>query len=200
MPGADQPKTARLEPNVLRRMSHCGSDRRPRNVPPKHSHTTRRRNTMRRFTIIAGLATALAMLTAAVAIAAVNWTISLKPGASYPRATGSSQFQSQGSQRELQVEVEHLKALAGKQVNIFVNGTKWASPTVSSLGIAQGVSRSVPAAGPRRSPRAENAPRARAGRRGRGCERSSSRDAAPRPSGRSSNPARAAEAPRTAAG
>jgi len=92
---------------------------------------------MRRFTIIAGLATALAMLTAAVAIAAVNWTISLKPGASYPRATGSSQFQSQGSQRELQVEVEHLKALAGKQVNIFVNGTKWASPTVSSLGIAQ---------------------------------------------------------------
>jgi len=63
-------------------------------------------------------------------------TITLKPGA-YLKATGSSQYQSQGSQRELQVEVEHLKSLTGQHVNIFVNGNKWASPRVSSLGIAQ---------------------------------------------------------------
>ena len=92
---------------------------------------------MRRFTIIAAIASALAVLATGVAIAAVNWTVTLKPGTSYPKATGTSQYQSQGSQRELQVEVEHLKSLAGQRVNVFVNGSKWASPKVSSLGIAQ---------------------------------------------------------------
>lgn len=92
---------------------------------------------MRRFMMISGIATALAVLATAVAVAAVNWTIALKPSTSYPKATGSSQYQSQGSQRELQVEVDHLKSLTGQHVNVFVNGTKWASPTVSSLGIAQ---------------------------------------------------------------
>jgi hypothetical protein len=92
---------------------------------------------MRRVTMITAIAAALAILASAVAIAAVNWTITLKPSTSYPKATGSSQYQSQGSQRELQVEVEHLKALAGQHVNVFVNGSKWASPAVSSLGIAQ---------------------------------------------------------------
>ena len=92
---------------------------------------------MRRFTMITAIAAALAVVATAVAIAAVNWTITLKPSTSWPKATGSSQYQSQGSQRELQVEVEHLKALAGQHVNVFVNGSKWASPAVSSLGIAQ---------------------------------------------------------------
>jgi hypothetical protein len=92
---------------------------------------------MRRFTMITAIAAALAVVATAVAIAAVNWTITLKPSASYPKATGTSQYQSQGSQRELQVEVENLKPLAGQHVNVFVNGSKWASPTVSSLGIAQ---------------------------------------------------------------
>lgn len=92
---------------------------------------------MRRAIMISGIAAALAVLASAVAIAAVNWTITLKSSTSYPNATGSSQYQSQGSQRELQVEVEHLRSLAGQHVNIFVNGSKWASPTVSSLGIAQ---------------------------------------------------------------
>ena len=92
---------------------------------------------MRRFTIVTGLAALLAVLVAGVAIAAVNWTVPLKAGAAYPAATGSSQYQSQGTQRELQVEADHLKSLAGKHVNIFVNGSRWASPTVSSLGVAQ---------------------------------------------------------------
>ena len=92
---------------------------------------------MRRFTMITGVAAAIAVLATAVAVAAVNWTITLTPGGAYPSATGSSQYQSQGAQRELQVEVEHLKALAGQRVTVFVNGSKWASPMVSSLGIAQ---------------------------------------------------------------
>ena len=92
---------------------------------------------MRRFTIVTAIAGALALLATAVAIAAVNWAITLKQGTSYPRATGSSQYQSQGSQRELQVEVDHLKSLAGQHVKVFVNGSKWARPKVSSLGIAQ---------------------------------------------------------------
>jgi hypothetical protein len=92
---------------------------------------------MRRFTIVTGLAGLLAILATGVAVAAVNWTIALKPGPVYPTATGNSQYQSQGAQRELQVEVDHLKTLAGKKVNVFVNGSRWASPIVSSLGVAQ---------------------------------------------------------------
>jgi hypothetical protein len=92
---------------------------------------------MRRFTIVTGLAGLLAVLATGVAIAAVNWTVPLKSGTAYPAASGTSQYQAQGTQRELQVEVDHLKTLAGKHVNVFVNGSRWASPAVSSLGVAQ---------------------------------------------------------------
>ena len=30
--------------------------------------------------------------------------------------------------------MQHIAVLAGKHVNVFVNGNKWASPVVSSLG------------------------------------------------------------------
>ena len=30
--------------------------------------------------------------------------------------------------------MQHVRALAGKRVNVFVNGIKWTSPRVSSLG------------------------------------------------------------------
>ena len=94
---------------------------------------------MRRTTIIAALV-AVAALFASFAPAAsasgtaVNRQIALKGSSSFPNATGSAQYQASGGQRELQVEVDHIKVLAGKHVNVFVNGSKWASPVVSSLG------------------------------------------------------------------
>jgi ABC-type transport system substrate-binding protein len=67
----------------------------------------------------------------------VNWQIALKPGTAYPTATGSAQYQAQPGQREFQLEVDHIKALAGQSVQILVNGTAIGQAKVSSLGIAQ---------------------------------------------------------------
>jgi hypothetical protein len=73
----------------------------------------------------------------ASALGTVNWQITLKPGPAYPTASGSAQYQSQPGQSEFQVEVEHIKSLAGKYVQIAVNGTTIGQAKVSTLGIAQ---------------------------------------------------------------
>jgi hypothetical protein len=67
----------------------------------------------------------------------VNWQIAMKAAAAYPTTTGAAQYQSQPGQRELQVELEHLKSLAGKYVTFYANGAKFGAAKVSSLGIVQ---------------------------------------------------------------
>ena len=62
--------------------------------------------------------------------------IALKASGSFPGASGKAKFQNQG-QRELEVEVEHVRRLAGKRVNFFVNSTKVGSARVNGLGEAQ---------------------------------------------------------------
>jgi hypothetical protein len=62
--------------------------------------------------------------------------ITLHPSSSFPAASGKAVSKVKGSERELQVEVEHIKSLAGKHVRVFVNGSLFASPLVSSLGAA----------------------------------------------------------------
>ena len=62
--------------------------------------------------------------------------IALKSSSAFPGATGKAKFQNQG-QRELEVEVEHVRRLAGKRVNFFVNSTKIGSARVNGLGAAQ---------------------------------------------------------------
>jgi len=46
----------------------------------------------------------------------VNLQIQLKVRHAFPHAAGSSQYQSQPGQSEFQVEVEHVRALVGKQL------------------------------------------------------------------------------------
>ena len=94
---------------------------------------------MHRRTITAALLIALVGLATAVptALAAVNWQITLQHTATFPKATGHAQYQSQPGQRELQIEAEHLKSLAGTRVVFYANGSKFGSATVTSLGIAQ---------------------------------------------------------------
>lgn len=93
---------------------------------------------MRRVTIIAALIACLAlaasMAPAAVASGGTVRSITLHGSSSFPNATGSAKYKVDGSERELEVEVQHIKVLAGKHVNVFVNGNKWASPLVNSLG------------------------------------------------------------------
>ena len=52
----------------------------------------------------------------------VNWQIPLTAGKGIAGVTGSSQYQSQPGQRELQIEIEHLRSLAGQSLLVQVNG------------------------------------------------------------------------------
>jgi hypothetical protein len=62
--------------------------------------------------------------------------IALKSSAAFPGASGKAKFQNKG-QRELEIEVEHVRRLAGKRVNFYVNATKVGSARVNGLGAAQ---------------------------------------------------------------
>src|SRR5215510_7767659 len=62
--------------------------------------------------------------------------IPLKSSGVFPGASGKAKFQNQG-QRELEIEVEHVRRLAGKRVSFFVNATKVGSARVNGLGAAQ---------------------------------------------------------------
>jgi hypothetical protein len=66
----------------------------------------------------------------------VNLQIPLTGHYAYPRATGSSQYQSQPGQSEFQAEVEHLRSLGGKQLLVKVNGTTVGKIKVSRQGQA----------------------------------------------------------------
>ena len=62
--------------------------------------------------------------------------IALKSSGAFPGASGKAKFQNEG-QRELEIEVEHVRRLAGTRVNFFVNSTKVGSARVNGLGAAQ---------------------------------------------------------------
>jgi hypothetical protein len=93
---------------------------------------------MRRTSLIVALVAALAMLatlaSAASASSGTDRQITLHPSVSFPHATGTAHSKTSTEERELDVEAQHLSVLAGKHVNVFVNGNKWASPLVNSLG------------------------------------------------------------------
>src|SRR4029078_9862985 len=98
---------------------------------------------MRRTPIISALIALVAMaaVLAPAALASGGGTtrsIALHGRVSFPDATGQAVYKVNGTERELQIEVEHIKALAGKRVNVFVNGNKLASPLVNSFGGARG--------------------------------------------------------------
>jgi hypothetical protein len=95
---------------------------------------------MRRTSLITVLVAAAALLASFAPAAsasggtATQRSIALHGSSSFPNATGSAVSKVSSEERELDVEVQHIAVLAGKHVNVFVNGNKWASPVVSSLG------------------------------------------------------------------
>ena len=95
---------------------------------------------MKRLWITTALVTALlgaATLAPAVQAKGGDGTrIALKGSSAYQGASGKAKSQVR-DERELQVEVEHVRSLAGKRVNFFVNSTKIGSARMSSLGAAQ---------------------------------------------------------------
>ena len=62
--------------------------------------------------------------------------IPLKSSSAFPGAKGKAKLKVDG-QRELEIEIEHVRRLAGQRVNFFVNSKKLGSKRISGLGAAQ---------------------------------------------------------------
>jgi hypothetical protein len=62
--------------------------------------------------------------------------IPLKASDAFTNATGKAKYKKDGANRELEVEVQHIRSLAGKRVNVFVNGNKIGSQLVNRFGNA----------------------------------------------------------------
>jgi hypothetical protein len=78
-----------------------------------------------------------ALAFAAPAVQAKGGTIiALKASSAFPGAKGKAKFQTEG-QRELEIEVEHLRRLAGKPVNFFVNSKKVGTLRLNRFGAAE---------------------------------------------------------------
>jgi len=89
-------------------------------------------------TLLAAAALALAVSVPAVLAKGGDGTrIVLKPAKAFPTAKGSATFKAKAGERQLEVEVEHLRRLAGKRVTFVVGGTKLGTAKIGALGAAQ---------------------------------------------------------------
>jgi hypothetical protein len=93
-------------------------------------------NLTRRPRIALAGAIALALIIPAMAVAAIDWQITLAGSNAYPGASGGAQYQSQQGHREVQVEVQHVRALAGRTVTFSAGGMMLGRATVSRAGQA----------------------------------------------------------------
>jgi hypothetical protein len=76
-----------------------------------------------------------ALAPAQIALAANNDVkITLKAGPKFPKAKGTAKYRNRGGERELQVEVENVKNLAGKTLNVFAKGNKVGTMKINQLG------------------------------------------------------------------
>ena len=90
------------------------------------------------ITLLAAAALALAVSVPAVLAKGGDGTrIVLKPTKAFPAAKGSATFKAKPGERQLEVEVEHLRRLAGKRVTFFAGGTKLGTARIGVLGAAQ---------------------------------------------------------------
>jgi hypothetical protein len=62
--------------------------------------------------------------------------IPLKASSAFPGAKGKAKFKTDG-QRELEIEVEHVRRLAGQRVNFFVNAKRVGSLRINGFGAAE---------------------------------------------------------------
>ena len=103
---------------------------------------------MKLTTTIKPLATlaATVMATAVVAAPAARHAAPSSPrrstaASAFPNATGSAKFKKDGTKREFEAQVEHVRSLAGKRLTVFVHGTKVGRMRVGHLGRASSTAR-----------------------------------------------------------
>lgn len=89
-----------------------------------------------RISILALAALSAGAIAFSDALAAATREIALRPSNAYPAAIGTAHYQQQPGQREIEIEVEHIRSLAGRRVLIFVNGARVGIARVSGRGIA----------------------------------------------------------------
>ncbi len=88
-------------------------------------------------TLLAMAALALAVSVPAVLAKGGDGTrIVLKSAKAFPAAKGSAKFKATAEERQLEVEVQHVRRLAGKRVAFFVGATKLGTAKVGALGAA----------------------------------------------------------------
>ena len=88
-------------------------------------------------TLLAMAALALAVSVPAVLAKGGDGTrIVLKPAKAFPAAKGSATFKAKAGERQLEVEVEHLRRLAGTRVSFVVAGKKVGTAKIGALGAA----------------------------------------------------------------
>jgi hypothetical protein len=94
---------------------------------------------MKRITmLLAAAAVALAVAAPTVLASGGDGTRTvLKSAQAFPAAKGSATFKSKPAERELQVEVEHVRRLAGKRVVFVVAGRKLGTAKVNAFGNAE---------------------------------------------------------------
>jgi hypothetical protein len=94
---------------------------------------------MKRITILlAAAALVLAVLVPTVLASGGSGTrIVLKAAGAFPAAKGHAKFKATAEERELQVEIEHIRRLAGKRVAFFVADKKLGIRKVNAFGAAR---------------------------------------------------------------
>lgn len=96
---------------------------------------------MRPIPLICGLLTAAAVGAGGLAPAAnaatdVDLHAILSHSKAFPNATGHSDYERGGGQREVEVTVRHIAKLAGKRVSVYVNYKKVGTMLVNRYGVA----------------------------------------------------------------
>jgi hypothetical protein len=86
------------------------------------------------LSLVATLATAL---TPAAQAQGSKITAKLQGTSAFPAVGGKATFSRENGRRELEVEVEHARALRGKRLTLFVAGRKIGTMVVGQLGNAR---------------------------------------------------------------
>jgi hypothetical protein len=94
---------------------------------------------MKRITIVLAAAALLLAVSVPTVLASggSGTRIVLRAAKAFPAAKGSAKFKATAEERELQVEVEHIRRLAGKRVAFFVAGKKLGTGKVNVFGVAR---------------------------------------------------------------
>ena len=90
----------------------------------------------RRIAVSAVIALAAALSAPAQAAFETDYVTGLKAASQYPSARGDSQYDREGTKREVEVTVTGIRRLAGSRVAVSVSGTRVGTMRVSSAGRA----------------------------------------------------------------